>query len=84
MDGEIEREEYLRIREVNEREMAHWEARTSETEKLAYELAMCIEAVDKLQNCGRSAVMRTNKVLSEVSLRRSPTTWTNSELSGSN
>lgn len=48
MDGEIEREEYVRIREQNEREIAHWESRTTETEKLALELAMCIEAVDKI------------------------------------
>ena len=47
-DGEIDREEYLRIREQNEREIAHWEARTTETEQLALELAMCIEAVDRI------------------------------------
>lgn len=47
-DGLIDREEFLRRREANEREIAHWEARTSETEKVALELAMCIEAVDKL------------------------------------
>lgn len=48
MDGDIEREEYLRIRETNEREIAHWQARTSETEQFATELAMCIEFTDKL------------------------------------
>lgn len=47
-DGEIARDEYLRIRETNEREIAHWEARTTETEQLAVELALCMEAVDKL------------------------------------
>lgn len=47
-EGLIDREEFLRRREANEREMAHWEARTSESEKVALELAMCIEAVDKL------------------------------------
>ena len=47
-DGEIDRDEYLRIREQNEREIAHWEARTSETEQLALELGMCIEAVDRI------------------------------------
>jgi len=34
--------------EQNEREMAHWQARTTETEKLGLELAMCAEALDKL------------------------------------
>ncbi len=47
-DGEIDRAEYLQIRETNEREIVHWETRTTETERLALELAMCIEAVDKL------------------------------------
>lgn len=49
-DGEIDREEYLRLKAANEREIAHWEARTDETEKLALELAMCVEAVNKLIN----------------------------------
>ena len=34
-DGDLTREEYLRRREKYEREKAHWEARTSESEKLA-------------------------------------------------
>lgn len=46
-DGRIDKEEYRRRVEANEREIAHWEARTSETEKAAMELAMCVEAVDK-------------------------------------
>jgi hypothetical protein len=44
----IEREEFLRTRETNEREITHWERRTAETEKLAIELAMCVEAIDRL------------------------------------
>lgn len=47
-DGEIDWQEYLRIRETNEREIAHWEARTAETETLAAELALCMEVVDKI------------------------------------
>jgi DNA invertase Pin-like site-specific DNA recombinase len=47
-DGMIDRDEYRRRVEVNEREIAHWEARTTETEKVALELGMCIEAVDRL------------------------------------
>ena len=47
-DGETDRAEYLQIRETNEREIVHWETRTTETERLAIELAMCVEAVDKL------------------------------------
>ncbi|MCC6972387.1 MAG: recombinase family protein [Anaerolineae bacterium] len=47
-DGRITREEYLRRVEYNEREITHWESRTSESEKTALELAMCMDAVDKL------------------------------------
>lgn len=49
-DGEIDREEYLRLKAAHEREIAHWEARTDETEKLALELAVCVEALNKLIN----------------------------------
>ncbi len=47
-DGELTREEYLHRKEQNEREIAHWESRTSETEQAALELALCLETVDKL------------------------------------
>jgi DNA invertase Pin-like site-specific DNA recombinase len=47
-DGMISAEEYRRRVEQNEREIAHWQARTTETEKLALELAICAEALDKV------------------------------------
>lgn len=47
-DGMINREEYRRRVEQNEREITHWETRTTETQKIALELAMCVETVDKL------------------------------------
>ncbi len=47
-DGVISREEYLRRVETNKREIAYWESRTTESEKAALELAMCMEAVDRL------------------------------------
>lgn len=47
-DGMIDREEYQRRVEANRREIQHWQTRTSETEKLALEFAMCLEAVDKI------------------------------------
>ncbi len=47
-DGMIDKDEYRRRVEANEREIAHWEARTTETQKLALELAMCMSAVDRL------------------------------------
>jgi DNA invertase Pin-like site-specific DNA recombinase len=47
-DGMIDRTEYRRRLETNEREIAHWQNRTNETQKLALELGMCIEAVEKI------------------------------------
>ncbi len=47
-DGDLSREEYLRRKEQNEREIAHWEARTTETEKEAMKLAMCMDALAKI------------------------------------
>lgn len=47
-DGRINREEYIRRVEFNEREIASWQARTTDTEKLAMELSMCIRAIDAL------------------------------------
>ena len=39
LEGDISQDEYLRRKEHNERQIAHWEARTTETEKAAIELA---------------------------------------------
>jgi hypothetical protein len=47
-DGRIDQAEYRRRIEQNEREMAHWEARTTETEKAALELTVCMDAIDKV------------------------------------
>ncbi|MBZ0304749.1 MAG: recombinase family protein, partial [Anaerolineae bacterium] len=47
-DGRISAEEYRRRVDANEREIAHWEARTTETEKQALELGMCMEAVERI------------------------------------
>ncbi len=48
-DGTISREDYLQDVERNEREIAHWQARTTETQKLAVELTLCIEAVKNVK-----------------------------------
>lgn len=45
-DRELTREEYLRRKDFNEREIAHWESRT--TEKIALELTLCLEAIGQL------------------------------------
>lgn len=45
-DGRISREEYLRRVEFNDREIASWQARTTESDKLALKLSMCMQAVE--------------------------------------
>jgi hypothetical protein len=47
-DGELSREEYLRRRESLLNEISHWEARTTKTEQLAKELALCVETLEKM------------------------------------
>jgi hypothetical protein len=49
-DGRISREEYLRRVDFNEREMASWKARTTDSQRLAMELSMCIQAVETLSS----------------------------------
>ncbi len=47
-DGDISRQEYMRRKELNEREITHWQLYTIEAEQLSVELAMCIDVVDKI------------------------------------
>jgi hypothetical protein len=43
-------EEYAKIKEDNEREIVHWQARTTETKKAAVELRMCMNVVNQIAN----------------------------------
>jgi DNA invertase Pin-like site-specific DNA recombinase len=47
-DGYIDMDEYKRRVEKNERELAHWQTRTTEVEKVGLELAMCIEVLSTI------------------------------------
>ncbi len=47
-DGDISRQEYIRRKELNEREITHWQSYTTEAEKVSVELAMCLDVVDKI------------------------------------
>jgi hypothetical protein len=47
-DGMISREDYLHRVKQAERDIAYWENKTTETEKIAVELATCVNAVKKL------------------------------------
>ena len=44
----IDADDFAHRRQALEREIAHWESWTSETERMRLELTMCIEAVEKL------------------------------------
>jgi hypothetical protein len=47
-DGDISRQEYIRRKDINEREITHWQSFTTEVEKVSVELAMCLDVVDKI------------------------------------
>lgn len=47
-DGEISREEYLRRKEENYREITHWSSYTTETQRITTHLLLCVEALAKL------------------------------------
>jgi hypothetical protein len=47
-EGRIEYDEYRDAIDRNEREVAHWQNRTTETEKIALELAMCADVVNNM------------------------------------
>lgn len=47
-DGRITKEDYNQRIERNEREIASWQARTSDMERLGIELIMCLQAVDTI------------------------------------
>ena len=47
-DGRISREEYLKRIDDNEREIAHWESRTTDTQKAAIDLALCMNVVSQI------------------------------------
>src|SRR5690606_4270446 len=48
--GDLSSDEYLRIKDQNEREIAHWEARTSGMKQAALEYALTLETVERLAN----------------------------------
>jgi hypothetical protein len=43
--GQIEYEEYRHRIDANECEIAQWQSRTTETQKLSLEFAMCVETI---------------------------------------
>lgn len=47
-DGDITREEYLKRKEQNERELAHWRSYSKETQRMVTEMMMCVDAVGNL------------------------------------
>ncbi len=48
LDGDMSSEEYLKVKEFNEREIVHWETRTTETEQAALEFKMCMNMANEI------------------------------------
>lgn len=48
-DGEIDADEYYRQKDLHERQIATWESRTTDREKITFELTMCVELVKRLK-----------------------------------
>jgi DNA invertase Pin-like site-specific DNA recombinase len=46
--GDLSAEEFATIKEQNEREISHWQARTSELEQAALGLALCVETTNRM------------------------------------
>ncbi len=55
LEGDISKEEYIQRKENDQREIAHWKAFTTEQQKLALELSMCVEAISRISNLWQSA-----------------------------
>jgi len=47
-DGDISREEYLKRKVECERDIVHWETRTTDVQKAAVELRMCMELINMI------------------------------------
>ena len=47
-DGDMTREEYLKRKEKNEREIVHWRSYGIETQRKVTEIMLCVEAIGKL------------------------------------
>ncbi len=49
-DGDLSREEYVKRKTDCEREIAHWESRTTDVRKAAIELRMCMEVLNMISS----------------------------------
>jgi hypothetical protein len=83
-EGRIDLAEYQRRIEANEREIAHWESRTAETQRAALELNMCVDLSRRLVRSGRPASMRKSSRSSACCSMRSSSIWMHSGLLTSN
>jgi hypothetical protein len=48
LNGDMSREEYAKIKDQNEREIVHWQTRTTDTQMAAVELKMCMNIVNQV------------------------------------
>lgn len=64
-DGERTKEEFERIRRHTEHEIAHWENRTTETQKKAIELIKCIQAFNRLKTTWNGSINEEKQQLAQ-------------------
>jgi hypothetical protein len=62
-EGRIDYAGYTQRIEKNEREIAYWNSRTTDAEKVAFELATCIEAVNDIVQNWETAEPETRQKL---------------------
>ncbi|MBK9745759.1 MAG: helix-turn-helix domain-containing protein [Chloroflexi bacterium] len=48
-NGEIDSDEYYRQKDYHERQIAYWEAQTTDKQKIALELTTCVEMINRLK-----------------------------------
>ena len=74
-DGVIDRDEYLRRREDNEREITQWESRTANRQRAVMELKACVEFVHRIGEVWRTSrdeyKQQVIRLLFELDHRRS-------------
>lgn len=63
IEGDISEDDYVRTREINEQEIAHWQARTTVKDQLLIEVATVLATLSKLKDVWFNGTMEDKKGL---------------------
>lgn len=61
--GDIDDEEYFRQKDFHERQIAHWESRTTDRQRILLELTTCLELVQRLQTFWADVSLEDRRIL---------------------